>query len=313
MRTRAGKASALDGVERLGYVASTQLSGACAPMTDQPSSGPFPGDVEDAGLPDIDITVAHNARVWNYWLGGKDHFAVDRAAGDRVRAMHPGIIEVAQADRAFLGRVVRFLAGEAGIRQFLDIGTGLPTAENTHQVAQAVAPESRVVYVDNDPTVLAHARALLTSHSPGITSYVDADVHDPESIVRAAAQTLDFGAPVAIMMLGILNFVLDNDEAQRIVKHSLGSVVPGSYLALSHPTLELGGEGNAEAMRFWNEHARPPIRARSANELRLLLSGVELVEPGLVSCSRWRPDPAADGGRRVPHYAAVGIKAGNER
>jgi hypothetical protein len=275
-------------------------------MTDDLSGSLVSGDESEP--PNIDVTVAHNARVWNYWLGGKDHFAVDREAGDTVRAMHPGIVEVARADRAFLGRVVRFLVGEAGIRQFLDIGTGLPTAENTHQVAQSAAPECRIVYVDNDPIVLAHARALLTSDSPGGTSYVDADVHEPDTILQTAALTLDFGEPVAIMMLGILNFVLDNADAQAIVKHLLDAVPAGSYLAMSHPTLELGGEGNAEAMRFWNEHATPPIRARSAEEIRLLLTGVELVGPGLVSCSRWRPDEAADNDRQVPHYAAVGKK-----
>ncbi len=261
---------------------------------------------EGAGqVPHIDITVAHNARVWNYWLGGKDNYEVDRMAGDQVRAMHPGIVQVAQADRAFLGRVVRFLAGEAGIRQFLDIGTGLPTAENTHQVAEAVAPAVKVVYVDNDPIVLTPARALLPTTPPAVTSYVDADVHDPDAIVRAAAGTLDFGEPVAVMMLGILNFVLDNAEAKAIVQRLLDAVVPGSYLALSHPTLELGGEGNAEAMRFWNEHARPPIRARGAEEIRPFLAGLDLVDPGLVSCARWRPDgPAA----AVPHYGAVAVK-----
>lgn len=261
----------------------------------------------DEQLPDIDITVAHNARVWNYWLGGKDHFEVDRAAGDQVRAMHPGIVQVARADRAFLGRVVRFLAGEAGIRQFLDIGTGLPTAENTHQVAEAVAPAVRVVYVDNDPVVLAHARALLTTSRPAVTSYVNADVHDPDAILRAAARTLDFGEPIAVMMLGILNFVLDNAEAKTIVERLLDAVVPGSYLALSHPTVELGGEGNAEAMRFWNEHARPPIRARGAEEIRQFLTGLDLVDPGLVSCAQWRPDVPADA---IPHYGAVAIKPG---
>ena len=261
----------------------------------------------DEQPPDIDVTVAHNARVWNYWLGGKDHFEVDRAAGDQVRAMHPSIVEVARADRAFLGRVVRFLAGEAGIRQFLDIGTGLPTAENTHQVAEAVAPAIRVVYVDNDPIVLAHARALLTTAPPAVTSYVDADVHDPDAILRAAARTLDFGEPIAIMMLGILNFVLDNAEAKTIVERLLDAVVPGSYLALSHPTLELGGEGNAEAMRFWNEHARPPIRARGAEEIRQFLTGLDLVDPGLVSCALWRPDaPSA----AIPHYGVAAIKPG---
>jgi O-methyltransferase involved in polyketide biosynthesis len=268
----------------------------------------LPGDPvheEDGQVPVIDVTVAHNARVWNYWLGGKDNYEVDRAAGDQVRAMHPGIVQVALADRAFLGRVVRFLAGEAGIRQFLDIGTGLPTAENTHQVAAAVAPATRVVYVDNDPIVLAHARALLTSAPPAVTSYVDADVRDPDAILRAAADTLDFGEPVAVMMLGILNFVLDDAEAKAIVRRLLGAVVPGSYLALSHPTLELGGEGNAEAMRFWNEHARPPIRARGIAEIRQFLTGLDLVDPGLGSCALWRPDgPAA----AVPHYGAVAVK-----
>jgi hypothetical protein len=267
------------------------------PTTDPAHAGEPP--------PGVDVTVAHNARVWNYWLGGKDHFAVDRAAGETVLAMHPGIVEVARADRAFLGRVVRYLAGKAGIRQFLDIGTGLPTAENTHQVAGSVVPAVRVVYVDNDPIVLAHARALLTTTPPAVTSYVDADVHDPGSILRAAAATLDFGEPVAIMMLGILNFVLDNAEAKTVVDRLLDAVVPGSYLALSHPTLELGGEGNAEAMRFWNEHARPSIRARSAAEIRQFLAGLDLVDPGLVSCALWHPDGPAT---PVPHYGVVALK-----
>lgn len=262
----------------------------------------------DEQPPGIDVTIAHNARVWNYWLGGKDHFEVDRAAGDQVRAMHPSIGEVARADRAFLGRAVRFLAGEAGIRQFLDIGTGLPTAENTHQVARDVAPAVRVVYVDNDPIVLAHARALLTTAPPAVTSYMDADVHDPDAILKAAGRTLDFGEPVAIMMLGILNFVLDNTEAKTIVDCLLNAVVPGSYLALAHPTMELGGEGNAEAMRFWNEHARPPIRARGAEEIRQLLTGLDLVDPGLVSCALWRPDVPAT---VVPHYGVVACKPGS--
>jgi len=271
------------------------------------SSWDFQGIDPGEEPPDIDTSVAHNARVWNYWLGGKDHFAADRQAGDRVLAMHPGIVQVARADRAFLGRTVRFLAGEAGIRQFLDIGTGLPTAENTHEVAQSIAPECRVVYVDNDPIVLAHARALLTSALPGTTSYVDADAHEPEAILQAAARVLDFDQPVAIMMLGILNFVLDTGEARAIVNRLLDAVPSGSYLAVSHPTLELGGEANEEAMRFWNEHAKPPIRARSGQEISLFLSGLELVEPGLVSCSQWRPE-AGDPGSQVPHYGAVGRK-----
>ena len=274
-------------------------------MSEELPNGPVTDDADQS--PGIDVTVAHNARVWNYWLGGKDHFEIDRAAGDGVMTMHPSIVQVARADRAFLGRAVRFMAGEAGIRQFLDIGTGLPTAENTHQVAASVAPDVRVVYVDNDPIVLAHARALLTSSLPAVTSYVDANVHEPATILEAAARTLDFSEPVGIMMLGIMNFVLDNEEAAAIVRHVLDGVSSGSYLTMSHPTTELGGEANAEAMRFWNEHAKPPIRARTGAEIRQLLTGVELVEPGLVSCALWRPDTANPW--RVPQYGAVGKKS----
>jgi O-methyltransferase involved in polyketide biosynthesis len=257
----------------------------------------------------LDPRVAHNARVWNYWLGGKDNYAADQEVGDQVSAMFPVIRDVALADRAFLGRAVTFLAGEAGIRQFLDIGTGLPTANNTHEVAQHVAPQSRIVYVDNDPLVLAHARALLTSAPEGATHYIDADVHDPDAIVRAASTSLDFNQPVAIMMLGILNFVLDTDQAQAIVRRLLDAVPSGSYLALTHPTTELGGEGNEAAMKFWNENATPPITARSRAEVTRFFDDLKLLEPGIVSCSLWRPEanpfgePAA-----VPQFGAVAEK-----
>jgi hypothetical protein len=268
------------------------------------------GTGDDREPPDLDTSVAHNARVWNYWLGGKDNFAADREAGDRVRAMFPGIVHVARADRAFLGRAVRFLAAEAGIRQFLDIGTGLPSADNTHEVAQGIAPEARVVYVDNDPLVLTHARALLTSAPPGVTAYIDADVHRPSRIIDTAAETLDFSQPVGVMMLGILNFVLDTGEAAAIVNHVMDAVPSGSYLVVSHPTLELGGEANAEAMRFWNEHATPPITARSRAEIGQFFEGLKLVEPGLVPCTQWRPDPVEVGGSglEVPQYGAVALK-----
>ncbi len=264
----------------------------------------------DGNSPDIDASVAHNARVWNYWLGGKDHFQADREAGDRVSAMFPDIVQVARADRAFLGRAVRFLAVEANVRQFLDIGTGLPSAENTHEVAQSLVPEARVVYVDNDPLVLAHARALLTPTPPGVTAYIDADVHRPSHIIDAAAETLDFTQPVGVMMLGILNFVLDNTEAEVIVNHVMEAVPSGSYLVVSHPTTELGGEANAEAMRFWNEHAKPPITARTGAEIARCLEGLELVEPGLVPCAQWRPDQAGRGEAApiVPLYAGVARK-----
>jgi O-methyltransferase involved in polyketide biosynthesis len=258
----------------------------------------------------IDTTVAHNARVWDYWLGGKDNFAVDRQVGDQVREMFPVIIDVARANRHFLGQVVRFLAGEAGIRQFIDIGTGLPTASNTHQVAQAIAPESRIVYVDNDPLVLVHARALLTGSSEGVTDYVEADVHHPDAILAGASRTLDFTQPVAVTMLGIVNFVMDTDQAQAIVNRIMDALPTGSYLALTHPTLELGGEKNVEAMAFWNEHAAPPIRARTGAEVAGLFGGLELVAPGLVSCSQWRPEVSESGTApvQVPQYGAVGRK-----
>ncbi|MFD3331410.1 SAM-dependent methyltransferase [Streptomyces sp. NPDC058700] len=257
----------------------------------------------------IRTDIAHNARVWNYWLGGKDNYPVDRAVGDQVTGFYPSIGEVARADRAFLGRAVTHLAADAGVRQFLDIGTGLPTADNTHEVAQRVAPDARIVYVDNDPIVLTHARALLTSAPRGVTEYVDADAHDPEEILAAAGATLDLSRPVAVMMLGILNFVLDTDEARSIVRTLMGAVPSGSYLVLTHPTLEpeLGGEGNEAAMAFWNENATPPITARSRAEFASFLDGLDVLEPGIVSCARWRP-ASAETGAAVAQFGAVGRK-----
>ncbi|GAA0922534.1 SAM-dependent methyltransferase [Streptomyces thermoalcalitolerans] len=259
------------------------------------------------GSPRPDTTVAHNARVWNYWLGGKDNYEVDQRVGDHVAGMFPVVRDVARADREFLGRAVRWLTAERGVRQFLDIGTGLPTVDNTHEIAQRIAPDARIVYVDNDPVVLAHARTLLTSTPEGATAYLDADVHDPETIAERAAETLDFGRPVAVMMLGILNFVLDTDKARDIVRRIMAAVPSGSFLVLTHPTFDadLGGEGNVAAMEFWNQNATPPITARSRAEVASFLEGLDLVEPGLVPCSRWRADgsPAV-----VPQFGAVAVK-----
>jgi hypothetical protein len=266
--------------------------------------------VEEQNVSDrIRTDIAHNARVWNHWLGGKDNYPVDREVGDHVTGLYPSIGHVARADRAFLGRVVRYLAGEEGVRQFLDIGTGLPTAENTHEVAQSLAPDARVVYVDNDPIVLAHARALLAGSPEGVTEYIDADAHSPDRILSAVEPTLDLKQPVAVMMLGILNFVLDTDQARSIVRTLMDAVPSGSYLVLTHPTLELGGEGQAPAMKFWNENATPPITARSGAEVASFLDGLELLEPGLVSCARWRHDPATeDEFPQVAQFGAVGRK-----
>ncbi|MFD7709653.1 SAM-dependent methyltransferase [Streptomyces sp. NPDC059786] len=256
----------------------------------------------------LNTSVAHNARVWNYWIGGKDHYEVDQAVGEQVASMFPVIRDVARADREFLGRAVRFLAGERGVRQFLDIGTGLPTLDNTHEIAQRIAPESRIVYVDNDPIVLVHARTLLTSTGEGATAYIDADAHDPDAIVEGAASTLDFDRPVAVMMLGILNFVLDAGKARDIVRRVMAAVPSGSCLVLTHPTtdVDLGGEGNVPAMKFWNENATPPITARTRAEITAFFDGLDLVEPGLVSCGQWRAEPGA--GVTLPQFGAVAVK-----
>jgi O-methyltransferase involved in polyketide biosynthesis len=254
----------------------------------------------------IDKSVPHNARVWDYWLGGKDNFDVDRRMGDSIREMFPVISDVAGHSRRFLRRAVTYLAGEAGVRQFLDIGTGLPTANNTHEVAQKIAPESRIVYVDNDPLVLVHARALLTSSPEGVTDYVDADVHDIGAVLAGARRNLDFSQPIAVMMLGILNFVLDDEEAGQIVAELVEAVPPGSYVAITHPTVELGGEMNVPAMEFYNKRARPRIRARDRSQIAAFVDGLDLVDPGLISAPLWRAEGEA---AEVPLWAVVARKS----
>jgi O-methyltransferase involved in polyketide biosynthesis len=256
--------------------------------------------------PGIDASVPHSARIWNYWLGGKDNYPVDREAGDQYREAFPEIVGVARASRAFLTRAVRWLAGEAGVRQFLDIGTGLPAADNTHEVAQRVAPEARVVYVDNDPVVLAHARALLTS-TQGVTAYVDADLHDPDTILDAAARTLDFSQPVALMLMGILGH-FDYDEARSIVKRLLDPLPSGSYLTLNDGT-NIISEKFVQAQEIYNRSGAVPYHLRSPEQIAGFFEGLELVEPGLVSVPRWRPD-RADGGlpEELDAFGAVGRK-----
>lgn len=250
-------------------------------------------DEERPPNPAIDTTVPQTARVWNYWLGGKDNYAVDRALGDQIAAAYPIIVEIARADRAVLNRAVRFLAGEAGIRQFLDIGTGLPTANNTHEVAQSVAPESRIVYVDYDPLVLVHARALLTSGPEGATDYIDADIRDTERIFREAAKTLDLDKPVAVILSGILAHLPSWEEACAVVRRIMDNLVSGSYLVVVDGT-NTNPELN-EVMKIWNATANPPYAMRSPEEIAGYFEGLELVEPGLVDVTRWRPDPSPSG------------------
>jgi hypothetical protein len=259
--------------------------------------------------PEIDATVPNSARIWNYWLGGKDNYPVDRATGDEYRAIYPEIVQVARASREFLARAVLYLAGEEQVQQFLDIGTGLPTFNNTHDVAQRVAPDTRVVYVDNDPVVLAHARALLTS-AQAVTAYVDADLREPDEILAAAARTLDFTRPIGLMMLGILGHIGDDDEARSIVKRLVDALPSGSYLTICDGTNDLFETG-VEAQRRYNESGAVPYRLRSAQQIADFFEGLELVEPGVVSCPRWRPDPV-DVGRDLPpemdQFAGVGRK-----
>ena len=256
-----------------------------------------------------DTSVAHIARVYNYWLGGKDHFAADRAAGEATIAVYPGIRMSARANRAFLARAVHYLAEAEGIRQFLDIGTGLPTANNTHEVAQTAAPGSRVVYVDNDPLVLAHARALLTSRPEGATAYLDADLRDTGKILEQAAETLDFGQPVAIMLIAILHYIPALAQARSIVASLLAAVPPGSFLAISHAGSDLSPQEMAALEQHLNEHL-PGDRhaARPREEVVRLFEGTTLLAPGVVPVSQWRPGTADEAAAATTLWGGVGRK-----
>jgi hypothetical protein len=244
--------------------------------------------VTDASTPDIRPDIPHGARIWNYWLGGKDNYAPDREVGDAVTAAFPEMSALAYKSRAYLVRAVRYLAGEAGIRQFLDIGTGLPTMQNTHEVAQSVAPDAKIVYVDNDPLVLTHARALLVNTTPqGVTKYVDADYREPHRVVAAAREILDFTQPIAVMFMGVFGYVLTAAEAGAIIGHVLDAVPSGSYLAL------WDGTDTSEAVRAGvkaQAELGSPYYLRTVDEIRGWFTGLELVEPGVVPITQWRPD-----------------------
>ncbi len=257
-------------------------------------------------LAQIDTTVPNVARVWNYLVGGRDNFDADRRAARQLIAVAPVMGDVAHASRAFLRRVVRFLTGEAGIRQFLDIGTGIPTAGNTHEIAQSVAPECRIVYVDNDPVVLTHARALLRSSTEGVTSYIDADARDPGKIIAGAQDTLDFGQPIAIVMIDVLNFIEGTREVGTIIRTLLDAVPSGSYIALMQPAVD---EDLLVAQRRWNQISPIPVWLRDRDEVASWLHDLELAEPGIVDVNEWRPadgDPEYPGG--MPLYGAVARK-----
>jgi O-methyltransferase involved in polyketide biosynthesis len=240
-------------------------------------------------MPDFDTSVPHIARVYDYWLGGKDNFAADREMGERTLQAYPNLVYSVRANRAFLARVVRFLAGEMGIRQFLDIGTGIPTANNTHEVAQHIAPEARIVYVDNDPVVLSHAKALLKSTPEGACAYIDADLRDPDTILAGAADTLDFGQPVAVMLIAVMHFVGDDAQASAIVNRLMAACVPGSFLAMSHAASDIDAAQMAEMVRRLNESTAEKTTLRDRAGVARLFEGLELVEPGVIRAAEWRP------------------------
>jgi hypothetical protein len=276
-------------------------------MTDESPAGPE--EANDTAQSGIDTTVPHSARIWNYWLGGKDNFAVDRAAGDAWEATFPGMRDIARASRSFLTRSIAYLADDAGIRQFLDVGTGLPTAENTHQVAQRIAPQARIVYVDNDPLVLAHARALLTSTPEGATAYIHADLRDPDKILAEAADTLDFTEPIALILSGVLGHVVDIGQARSIVRGLLDGLPSGSYLSLNDGTSVIAREELEQATQDYNDSGALPYVQRTPEEIASFFDGLELVEPGVVSCPRWRPDPAAgDPPAELDAFGGIGRK-----
>ena len=256
----------------------------------------------------FDTSVPHFARVYDYWLGGKDNFAVDRAAGDQAIRAFPDIAVSARANRAFLARAVRFLAGEAGIRQFLDIGTGIPTGNNTHQVAQFVAPESRVVYVDNDPFILSHARALLASRPEGGTEYLEADLRDPERIIDVAGRLLNFEQPVAVMLMTILQHVDDEDDPAKIVATLMDAMPIGSYLALSHPANDIDAELMAKMAERLNLLMDEPITLRPCADVATFFDGLKLVDPGVVQASKWRPVNEAEAESPATLWAGVARK-----
>jgi hypothetical protein len=269
------------------------------------------GGVQASGEepPSFDVSVAHQARIYDYWLGGKDNYAADRKAAEEAIAAYPGVATGARANRQFLARAVRYLAGEAGIRQFLDIGTGIPTANNTHEVAQSVAADSRVVYVDYDPVVLAHARALLASNDEGVTDYLDADLRDTESILDQASRTLDFSRPVAIMLIAVLHAIRDGDDPYQVVTKLIEAVPPGSSLTVSHPASDIDPEKIAEATTRLNRLSHQNFTLRGHADVTRFFDGLELVEPGVVRVEEWRSASQVEAKNLSAMWGGVALKS----
>ena len=264
-------------------------------------------EVSDEAKPRFDTSTAHIARIYNYLLGGKDNFAADREAADAAVRAYPQAVTTARANRAFLARTVRYLADGEGIRQFLDVGTGLPSANNTHEVAQDAAPDARIVYVDNDPIVLSHARALLTSKPEGRTAYIEADLRDTAAILADAAGTLDFTQPVAVMLLAVLHCIPDEDDPYRIVADLMRTVPAGSFLVISHPTSDI----HTEVTQAY-ESARPmmnePVTFRGRDQVLRFFDGLDLLEPGMVPIPEWRPRSELEARAKAAFWGGVARK-----
>ncbi|AXK35970.1 SAM-dependent methyltransferase [Streptomyces armeniacus] len=256
--------------------------------------------------PEINTAVAHSARVWNYWLGGKDNYPADHAAGDAYSSKYPLITTFAQESRDFLRRTVTYLAGEAGVRQFLDLGAGLPTADNTHQIAQRIAPDSRVVYVDHDPLVLLHVHVLLTSTPEGASDYVQADMRDTDIVLEGAAKTLDMERPVGVVINDVLGHIVDWDDALSLVHRLMDRLPSGSYLALSHSTAS--DEEHRAVQEEYNNSGAIPYIFREPEQTIAFFDGLDLVEPGMVSWPNWRPDEKTGRTTERAGWGAVGRK-----
>jgi S-adenosyl methyltransferase len=272
----------------------SQMSGSTAPGSQQPLAHY--------------ASVAHVARVYDYLLGGKDYFAVDREAAEQAMQINPDIVPTARANRAFLVRATSFLTREAGIRQFLDVGTGMPTNNNIHEVAQSIAPEARIVYVDHDPIVLSHARALLTSAPEGVTDYIEADLREPETILAEAAQTLDFSRPAAIMLIAVLHLIVDADDPYELVRRLVDAVVPGSYVVISHVASDIDTGAMISMANRLNELMEQQAVPRTYREIAAFFAGLDLLEPGLVRVPEWRPASAGDAAVRAQMWGAIGRK-----
>jgi hypothetical protein len=273
------------------------------------TTGESAQDGKRTGPLPFDTTMAHQARVYDYLLGGKDNYEADRVATDQVLKVWPGMAATARANRAFLGRAVRYLTAEAGIRQFLDIGTGIPTAGNTHEVAQSIAPDARVLYVDYDPIVLAHARTLLTSSAAGATEYIEADLRDTGTILDRAGEILDLSRPVAVTMLALLHAIPDSDRPYAIVDRLLDAMPPGSYLAISHGASDLLDERTMRGIDdSWNGRIQQQFTWRSREQVARFFAGTDLAEPGLVPVDQWRPDLGPAGEGTAAAWGGVGRK-----